>query len=405
MTKANITLFTNADPVTCGPFKLTSWTKGASIVLDANKNYWDGAPYIARAVFQLFANSETMVNALRNNEIDIIPKELPPTSIGLLSSDLNIKVATATDLYYRHIVINMWDQGKGNPTLRDVNVRDALAMATDKQALINIVQMGYNTPGSTIVMKAASYWWNPEQLFPFNISAANALLNSSGYLDIDDDGIRESPNGSVEMSYTLLILSRWPEEMRTGQQLQTWWAQIGVKLTPQSAASNTILSLVFPDYSQDMYLWGFSGATDPSFSLSIYLTDQVQNWNGAGYANATYDALYDEQVRTMDPEARKLIVYQMQDMIYRASPSIVLYYMDAMGAYRLDKFTGFVNMPVGLISTVNPYTLRQVHLIYAESTEPAGTDYVPWAIAGVGIAIAVGAVAYVFMKKPKAPKT
>ncbi len=410
MTKANVTLFTNDDPVGSGPFTLDSWTKGSTVVLNANKEYWGGAPYIDKAVFQQYANAETMVTALRNNEIDIIPKELPPTSVSVLSSDSNIKVATATDLYYRHICINMWEDGKGNPTLRDVNVRNALVMATDRQTLINIVHLGYNQPGSTIVMKGASYWWDPVSMFQFNISAANALLNASGYLDVDSDGIREAPgNASLELSYTLLVLSRWPEEMRTGQQLQTWWGQIGVDLTVQSTASNTILSIVFPDYSQDMYLWGFSGQPDPSFSVSIYMSNQVQNWNGAGYQNATYDDLYNQQVQTMDPEARRAILYEMQEMIYQASPSIVLYYMDAVGAYRLDKFTGFVNMPVGLISNVNPWTLRQVHLIYGESEEPVtpsgGTDYVPWLIAVAGIVVAVGAVSYLFMKKPKAPKT
>jgi len=403
MNKSEIALFTNDDPIGSGPFVLDSWTKGVSVVLDSNPDYWDGAPYIEKAVFQKFSNTETLVNALRNGEIDIIPKELPPTSIALLNADDEVKVTTNTDLYYREISINVNENGAGNPTLRDLNVRLALSMAVDKQALIDLVHLGYAEPGTTIVQKAASYWWDSSiEPYPFDIPAANALLNDSGYMDIDDDGIRESPNGTVEMSYTLLILQRWPEEMRTGQQLQTWWGELGVELTVTAADANTINSYIYPEYSQDMFIWGYSGQPDPAFSLLIMLSNEIQNWNDCGYANATYDALYDDMSTATDVEDRRSIIYEMQGMVYDDCPYIVLYYMQATGAYRLDTFAGFVNMPTGLLSDLNPYTLREVHLIEAEE-EGAQTDYVPWAIAGVAIIVAVAAVAFAMMKAKKAP--
>jgi len=390
---------TNAAPVGSGPFTLTSWVKGTSVELAANKNYWGGAPHVDRVVFQFYANSEALINALRNNEIDMIPKELPPTSISVLNQDTNVKIATNVDLYYREISINSDATGQGNPTLRDVHVRQALSMAVDKQMLVDLVQLGSAEPGSTIVQKAASAWWNDQiTLWPFNISRANELLNDSGYLDFDSDGIRESPDHATEMSYTLLVLSRWPEEMRTGQQIQTWWNLIGVKLTVQSADANTINSFVYPDYKQDMFLWGYSGQPDPNFSLLIMLSNQIGDWNDCGYANTSYDALYDQQAKTVNMEQRQTIVNQMQDIIYKDCPYIVLYYMTAKGAYRIDTFTGFVNMPTGLLSDVNRYTLREVHLIQAESTAKK-TDYTPWAIAAIGVIVALIAIAYATMHR------
>ncbi len=399
MNKSQALAATNEAPVGSGPFELTSWVKGTSVELTANKDYWGGAPHVDKVVFQFYANSEAMINALRNNEIDMIPKELPPTSISVLNQDENVKVATNVDLYYREISINCDATGQGNPTLRDVHVRQALSMAVDKSMLVDLVQMGSAEPGSTIVQKAASAWWKADEpLMEFNISAANKLLNDSGYLDFDSDGIRESPDHATEMSYTLLVLSRWPEEMRTGQQIQTWWGQIGVKLTVQSADANTINSYVYPDYKQDMFLWGYSGQPDPSFSLLIMLSNQIGDWNDCGYANASYDALYDQQATTVNVEQRKTIVNQMQDIIYKDAPYIVLYYITAKGAYRIDTFTGFVNMPTGLLSDVNRFTLREVHLITA-STPAKKTDYTPWAIAAAAIIVALIAIAYAMMHR------
>ena len=404
MTKDEILVSTNSEPVGSGPWKLVSWTKQSSVVLDANKDYWGGRPYIDRVVFQYYSNTEALINALKNGEIDMIPKELPASAISVLNQRTDIKVTTDTDLYYREISINCNENGGGNPTLRDVKVRQALAMATDKRTLVDLVHLGYAEPGTTIVQKAASYWWDANiHEFEFNITKANELLNESGYLDIDSDGVRESPNGSVEMSYTLLVLSRWPEEMRTGQQLQTWWAQIGVRLEVVSADANTINSYVYPDYNQDMFLWGYSGQPDPSFSLLIMLSTQVGDWNDCGYRNASYDELYDQQAKATDPEQRREIVYQMQEIIYYDCPYIVLYYMTAKGAYRLDTFTGFVNMPTGLLSDVNTYTLREVHLIKGESA-PAKTDYLPWAVAGIAIVVAVAAIAVAMSRKGRGGK-
>jgi peptide/nickel transport system substrate-binding protein len=406
MTVDEIMVATNEPPVGSGPFTFVSWTKTSSVVVDSNDDYWGTPPYVDRVVFQYYSNTEAMITALQNGEIDIIPKELPATSLAVLNEDTNIKVTTNTDLYYREISINCDVDGGGNPTLQDVNVRKALSMAVDKQMLCDLVHLGYAEPGTTIVQKAASYWWNPDVVeIAFDIDAANALLDDSGYLDVDDDGIRESPDdAAVEMAYTLLVLSRWPEEMRTGQQLQTWWAELGVDLTVESADANTINSYVYPDYNQDMFLWGYSGQPDPSFSLLIMLSTQIGNWNDCGYANLDYDALYDEQATTPGMEDRRAIVYEMQDIVYQDCPYIVLYYMTAKGAYRIDKFTGFVNMPTGLNSDVNVYTLREVHLLQAEE-EAAQTDYLPWAVAGIALVVAVVAIVVAMTRgKGKSPK-
>lgn len=398
MSKSQALAATNDAPIGSGPFKLASWTKGTSVILNANNEYWGGAPHIDKVVFQFYSNAEAMVNALRNGEIDMIPKELPPTSLNVLNQDSNIKVATNVDLYYREISINCRADGQGNPTLRDVHVRQALSMAVDKQMLVDLVQLGSAEPGSTIVQKAAPAWWNSDiDLWEFDISKANKLLDDSGYLDIDSDGIRESPDGTVEMAYTLLVLSRWPEEMRTGQQIQTWWKQIGVELTVQSADANTINSFVYPDYKQDMFLWGYSGQPDPNFSLLIMLSAQIGDWNDCGYANTTYDDLYDQQAKTVGVTERGQIIDQMQEIIYYDCPYIVLYYMTAKGAYRIDTFTGFVNMPTGLLSDVNRFTLREVHLIQAEEGAPK-TDYTPWVIAALGVIVAIVAIAYALMR-------
>ena len=99
---------------------------------------------------------------------------------------------------------------------------------------------------------------------------------------------------------------------------------------------------------------GFSGDPDPNFSLSIYLSSQIQKWNGAGYKNPEYDQLYEKQTRAMDAKERQSLIHEMQKIHYRDSPSIVLYYMNALGAYRADYLEGFeTQVAGGIISFLN----------------------------------------------------
>jgi peptide/nickel transport system substrate-binding protein len=210
-------------------------------------------------------------------------------------------------------------------------------------------------------MDGTPFYYNDRiEPYGFNPQGANKLLDEAGWKDSDGDGIRDRDGQSLEI--TLLVISRWPEEMRAAEMIRDWWREIGVKLNLRSADGGTILAELFPDYKHDMYLWGFSGQPDPNFSVLIYLSNQRGKWNGAGYENPEYDALYDEQARAVDPKKRQELIYKMQEIHYRDSPSIVLYYMTAIGAYREDQLAGFKgNVAGGLISQLYPNGLIDVN--------------------------------------------
>ena len=290
--------------------------------------------------------------SLKQGDIDVIGSELTPVAARALSRDQQIKVVKSPNLYYRHICINASDFGQGHPALREVKVRRALTMAVDKAYLVKMIHGGFASPGVSLVMEAIPFYYNKNIApYPFDLEKAAGLLDEAGWT-MGADGIR-SKDGQ-ELRLTLLVISRWPEEMRATEMIRKWWQDIGVALTLQSADAGTILAQLFPDYKQDMYLWGFSGTPDPNFSLSIYTSSQVQKWNGAGYQNPEYDTLFDEQQRAVDPNKRQDLINKMQAIHYRDCPSIVLYYMNALGAYRADDLEGFTeNMAGGLLSFLN----------------------------------------------------
>lgn len=64
--------------------------------------------------------------------------------------------------------------------------------------------------------------------------------------------------------------------------------------------------------------------------------------NETGYTNPDYDTLYQQQATAMDPERRKALVWQMQQMVFADVVYIVPYYAQAAQAYRTDRFTGWL---------------------------------------------------------------
>ena len=290
--------------------------------------------------------------SLKQGDIDVIGSELTPVAARAISREKQIKVVKSPNLYYRHICINTSDFGQGHPALREVKVRQALAMAVDKEYLVKMIHSGFASPGVSLVMEAIPFYFNKSITpYTFDLKQAAGLLDEAGW-EMGANGIR-SKDGK-ELRLNLLVISRWPEEMRAAEMIRKWWQEIGVALSLQSADAGTILAQIFPDYKQDMYLWGFSGQPDPNFSLSIYMTSQIQKWNGAGYKNPEYDTLFDQQQRAVDPNKRQALIHKMQAIHYRDSPSIVLYYMNALGAYRSDDLEGFTeNMAGGLLSFLN----------------------------------------------------
>lgn len=344
--------YENATPLGSGPFVLEDWKKNDHMVLKAQKDYWRKSVALNQVVFVFFSSPDPMIMSLKQGDIDVIGSELTPVAARALKRDSKVKVVQTPNLYYRHICINSSDFGQGHPALRDARVRRALTMAVDKNYLVKMIHGGFASPGVSLVMKALPFYFNDAiRPYAFDLEKAAALLDEAGWKP-GEGGIRVKDG--KPLSIKLLVISRWPEEMRASEMIRTWWKKIGVDLTLQSADGGTILAELFPDYKHDMYLWGFSGHPDPNFSLSIYLSSQLRKWNGAGYQNPEYDKLFDAQQRAVDQQERKKLIDQMQVIHYRDCPSIVLYYMKAVGAYRSDYLEGlYENTPGGLISFLN----------------------------------------------------
>jgi len=340
-----------------GPFQLTEWNKGENWTMTANPNYWGGAPQIDQFKVVKYNNAEAMVTALKNGEIDyanigsvdlfnqlasdgaqygITTHVGPAVSFGQMSMNMCDPEAADAASYCKN------NGSTGNPALRDPNVRRAIEMAIDKQTILDKVLAGYGSTGTTIVPPFSQFYhWEPpaDQVIPFDIPGANKLLEDNGYVDTDNNGIRNDPKTGDDLNFRFILRSESEIGSRLGEYISGWLKQIGIGTTTEVVGDGKLVSAWY-DNDYDLYIWGWGPDPDPDFILSTFTSKQCGGWSDTCYSNPDYDKMYTDQQTATTPEARQAIIYQMQQTIYDDIPEVVLYYDKALEAYNSTKWEG-----------------------------------------------------------------
>ncbi len=346
--------FENTAMIGSGPFQLTEYKQSEFVHLSANKAHFGMPPKIDEVVFQTFENKDALVQAIKTGQVDMIT-EMPNTAVASLRNDPNVEVVSGAPLApsVADIIFNLTtpeicplEDGvcSGHPALRDINVRRALAHATDKQKIIDVVLLGLGEPGRTLIPSGLGHWYNDTlEDYAYDTAAANKLLDDAGYADKDGDGVRELPDGSQPLVFRI----NWPSDStdapREAELLSEMWAQIGVKTELQALDPDALTSICCPAFDFDIILWGWGSDPDSGFLLSVHLTEEIPTGTSeSGYSNPVFDEMFAQQATALDLDARRQIVWDMQKILLDDLPYLVPYYALAVQAYRTDRFRGWI---------------------------------------------------------------
>jgi len=154
-----------------------------------------------------------------------------------------------------------------------------------------------------------------------------------------------------------------------------------------------------------MFQWGWYPNPDPQYILNVFTCAQrppkpsIYRNSDSYYCNPQYDKLFEEQSKAPDATARADIVHQMQTILNRDEPYIMLVYSATPEAYRTDLVTGFTPQPADTASTkgdllaaYGPFSFISMHPATATAGTAAATKGIS---AGVWIAIVIGLIVIV----------
>jgi len=399
------------NPVGSGPFRVTEWRRGQFFRMEANKDYWGGAPKVDEIVFRSFKNNEAMVQALRRGEIDFA-MDVPAKLADVLEGSEGVRTSKTEPATFTQMSMNQLADGDrrpgcdpepcdstGHPALLDHDVRLAIAHAIDKQTLVDRIRPGYAVPGTTIVPPVSPYHYEiPEdELIPFDLEEANRILDSAGYEDTDGDGVREMPNGGRPLEFRFLANTEEPDTVPATQFIQGWLRQIGIETNVDGVTEGKLVDIWYAnDY--DMYIWGWGPDPDPDFILSANTTGSCLDWSDHCWSNKRFDQLYEQQRQAVNLEERREIINEMQLLLYQQVPESVLWYDQELQAYRGDRWTGFVDQLGYLLNQYGNYSYLNIRPASAEQAPAAGgISAAVWV--GVLVAIAAIAAAVVLLRR------
>jgi peptide/nickel transport system substrate-binding protein len=384
--KKDLTKYQARDGVGSGPFTLEKYVKGQYWQMKANPTYWQGKPKIDRIIFKPFTNLDSMVFALKKGDIDVA-HNVPAVSFNALGKTKGIVAIQGFQGGFDELALNAGAGfGKPHPALLDLRVRQAIAMAIDKKALISRVYGGLGQPGGAM-SPSADPAWTPtipaSQRYDFDLKKANALLDAAGYKDTNGDGIREMPGGGKPLVLRYLGRSVSGYAKPLAQFVTGWLKEIGIG-TKVSFLGDSQLTVAVGKGQYEIEAWGWTPFVDPDPQLSYFQCNQVSKdpkdptnyYNDASWCDKGYDKLYAKQRVELNHAKRLAIVHQMLTRFYRSAAYVVLDYSADLQAYRTDRLTGWLRQPANsgpvIFTNTSPtyFNLRPISTAQASFVPP-----------------------------------
>jgi peptide/nickel transport system substrate-binding protein len=301
----------NTASVGTGPFKLAEFRPNSHLTLVRNPDYWEkGAPYLDRVNIVFVPNSSALIVGLKNKRIDLALLNRPNDIVQVE------KTPGLTLDRWPSLGKTMLDLGSETKPLDDVRVRQAIAMAVDRDEIMKAAIGPYGRVIHTMVGAMQKQWGADPATLPnqkVDIAAAKKLLAEAGH-----------PNG---FDLTLRTINHYdwmdPAAVTLKQQL----ARIGINLSIQRLD----LGVWIKNFQAHQMGFTFNeDATQPDPDLMFYRHFHKQpegadfrNWN-----DAQGSALLDKARAEIDPAKRRAIYLDFQKRFAETVPSIFLFSPD-----------------------------------------------------------------------------
>ena len=160
-----------AGPIGVGPFKFVEWIQGQRLVMEANLDYWQGAPGVERIIWRTIPEEATRVAELLAGSVDLIHSVTPDFVGQLRSANMKIEIVPGSSM--RMLMMNVRE---GSP-FEDPEVRRAMNMAIEKEAIAEFIYSGLAIPATHIAGIGQGAYMEGYAPFSFDPEAARAVLS------------------------------------------------------------------------------------------------------------------------------------------------------------------------------------------------------------------------------------
>lgn len=312
------------NPVGSGPFRFSSFDRTQQVLdLEAHSDYWQGAPNIRRVRVRVIGDANALQAELRSGRVDLtpLPTNLTPDALNTLAQDPNLKVEQFAGANIAYLGFNVQ-----SAPLDNVRVRQAIAYAIDREALIKSLLLGQAKLAHSILPEE-SWAYSAGQSYSYDPEKARQLLDQAGFRDPDGDG----PRMRFSKPIVFKISSGSAATSQVAGVIQNNLQQVGIPVEITTLEFNSLLSDLRNGQYQMTYSRWVGGNQDPLFLKDLFATSEVPTQDRAGrnrsrYSNRELDRVLEEAVNTPEKEKARPLYVQAQEIISRELPMLPLWY-------------------------------------------------------------------------------
>ena len=312
-----------AHPVGTGPFRFVSAEQDDNVVLERNAGYFRTAPKIEQIRFRVVPEAIVRALELRKGTADLEVSSLTPDMIPVLRRQENLEVTEEPGTNYAYVAFNFDD-----PVLVKREVRQALALATDREEIVRYLYRGQARLADG-PLPQNSWAYEPDiARYGYDPQRAERLLDSAGLP-------RRAENGGMRMKLTMKTTTEESTRL-LGAVLQEQWRKVGVDLELRPMEIATLASEISRGDFQ-MYTLRWIGVNnDPEFFEFAFSSERMPPMGGnrGHYRNAQLDALLDRARVESDREKRRALFGQVQKIVAEDLPYLSLWFMDNVSVHR-----------------------------------------------------------------------
>ncbi len=306
----------NRTLVGTGPYRFVRYDVDDRVVLSPFADYYAGAPSNDGIVVRVIPDDTMLGLEMKKGDVDVVVNLMPPDIVHQLKEDGRVTLAEAPGLDYMYVSINTQD-----PILKDRRVRQALAYAVNREAIVAYLRRGLATVATGLIPPQSWAYDSTIKRYTYDPARAKALLDEAGYPDPDGNG----PLARFRITLKLGVNDDFRQQAAVIQQNLR---EVGVDVDAQSLEFATMFAdVVKGNFQMVQMQWAGGAVVDPDILRRVFHSQMAppNGFNRGRYSNPEVDRLIDLASAAATEEERKKYYGEAQRIIAEDSPYISLW--------------------------------------------------------------------------------
>jgi peptide/nickel transport system substrate-binding protein len=321
-------------PIGTGPFKFQSWTRGQTIVLERNENYWKSKPKLNEVEFKVITSNIARVTQLEQGIIHMADN-LTPDDLESIGNNPELKVYLKPYFNIGYLALNNTKE-----PLNKIEVRQAISHLINKEQLIDEVFNKYARPANTFVPPIIWVYHENISSFEYDIDKAKRLLEKAGY-----------PNG-----FTIKLWAMdsprvyFPKPMLLAEFIKESLSKGNINVEIERLKWDEYIERIkFGEHEMALMGWNGDNVDPDNFLYTLLASENTKHGlasNYAFYKNSEVDMLLTQARQVSDQAFRKSLYRKLQEIVKEDAPSVPLVHtMPVIGARK--SVTGYIPQLTG----------------------------------------------------------